>query len=246
MNGPPDLPLAAFHWVEYIGLLGGIGSFVVRRLGRQPPAVAWARPPMAMAFAAAAAGGAGVLVQSPSLPTLLRVIVELSALVACVRGIRVVAPLAVLGCVLLAPAGHAAGIGPLGPGAGYIDAVHVLAAGMWAGGVVALGSLRPPAGWTAPDARQLIGRFAPVAAVAFALTALTGVLRAVGQVGEVTQLWTTQYGVILLLKCAGVVVMLALAPAWTRRSGIARLEAVAAIFVVALTALLAAFPLPVN
>src|SRR5438309_743039 len=57
---------------------------------------------------------------------------------------------------------------------------------MWAGGVVALGSLRPPTGWTAPDARQLIGRFAPVAAVAFALSQLGG-LAAAASIPKVIQ-----------------------------------------------------------
>src|SRR5690348_17740826 len=56
--------------------------------------------------------------------------------------------------------------------------VHVLAAGMWAGGILALAILRPPGGWAAPEARDLIERFGRVAVVAFVVAAMTGLLRA--------------------------------------------------------------------
>src|SRR2546421_13109016 len=61
----PDLVLAAFHWLEYLGLLGVIGSFVVSRLARMRPQIAWVNPPMHIAFAAALAGGLGLLVAGP-------------------------------------------------------------------------------------------------------------------------------------------------------------------------------------
>src|SRR5204863_462321 len=114
LSGPPDLVLAAFHWLEYLGLLGGIGSFVVRRLGR-------------------------------------------------------------------------------------------------------------------------------VALIAFGVTALTGLLRATEQLPEVSDLWATEYGVVLMLKSAGVLAMLGVSLAWRRGWPADRAEAALAIAVVGATALLAAF-----
>jgi putative copper export protein len=117
---------------------------------------------------------------------------------------------------------------------------------MWAGGILALGSLRPPGGWRSADAKALVGRFERVAQVAFAVTALTGVLRATEQLSDLSDLWTTAYGEVLAVKIFGVMAMLAVSVAWRRGSPLARLDAAIAIAVVGVTALLAAFPLPVN
>ncbi len=126
----------------------------------------------------------------------------------------------------------------------FIDALHVLAAGMWGGGILALASLRPPGGWEGESARALLGRFGRVAAIAFALTALTGVLRATEELRDLNDLWLTPYGVVLSLKAAGVLVMVALSALVSRRGmRLGRAEAVLALVVIALTALLAAYPL---
>jgi putative copper export protein len=250
LSGPPDLLLAVAHWIEYLGLLGGLGSFVVRRLGAQPPRIQWAHPPMELAFATAFLGGLAVVggeaLRSGAVPQWFgvgRVVAEGAALVLCVRGIPAVAPAAALAAVLLPLGGHAAGVLPAG-GAELADALHVLSAGMWAGGIVALASLRPPDGWKSPDARRLLDRFAGVALIAFAVTALTGVLRATEQLATLSDLWTTSYGVVLTLKSLGVIVMLALSSlAWRRGLPVARLEAIVAGVVIGLTALLAAYPL---
>jgi putative copper export protein len=251
LSGPPDVLLALAHWIEYLGLLGGLGSFVVRRLGAQKPRIRWAHPPMELAFGAAFLGGLAVVggeaVRAGALPQWLgvaRVAAEGAAFVLCVRGIPAVAPAAVLAAVLLPLGGHAAGVLPAG-GAELADALHVVSAGMWAGGILALASLRPPDGWKSPEARLLLERFAGVALIAFAVTALTGVLRATEQLAALSDLWSTSYGLVLSLKSLGVVVMLALSSlAWRRGLPVARLEAGVAALVVALTALLAAYPLP--
>ncbi len=244
MSGPPDLVAAAFHWLEYLGLLGGIGSFVVRRVGRMRPQIAWANPPMQIAFAAAFLGGLGVLIGAPSWVVAARVAAEGVALFLCLRRNPYVATFAVLAAVLLPLSSHAAGVEPPA-GAEFADALHVLSAGMWAGGILALGGLRPPGGWRSAEARLLLERFGRVAIIAFAITALTGVLRATEQLNSVSDLWTTSYGLVLTFKTAGVLVMLALsALAWRRGLPVARLEAGVALVVVGATALLAAFPLP--
>jgi putative copper export protein len=244
MSGRPELVAAAFHLIEYLGLLGGVGSFVIRRLGRMPPRIRWARPPMVFAFGLALVGGIGLFALSPTLPVAARVLAEIAALFLCLRGHPYVAPFALIATLLLALSGHAAGVFPAG-GAEFADALHVLSAGIWAGGILALASLRPPGGWRSPEARSLLERFARVALIAFGITALTGVLRATEQLNSVSDLWMTAYGLVLTLKSAGVLVMLVLsALAWWRRIATARLEAAIAVVVVAATAVLASFPMP--
>src|SRR5207237_205384 len=58
---PPDVASFAAHGLEYVGLLAGIGAFVVRRVGRFRPRIAWGQPPMESFFLAAVAGGVGAL-----------------------------------------------------------------------------------------------------------------------------------------------------------------------------------------
>lgn len=251
MSGSPDLLLAALHWVEYLGLLGGLGSIVVRRLAHNRPPILWAQPPMHIALGVAFLGGLAVItvegLEAGALPgweRLARVAAEGLAFVFCIRGVRFVAPMAVLAAALVSVAGHAMA-SPQAGGAVFADVVHVLSAGMWAGGILALATLHPPEGWRSPEARALLDRFGGVALIAFAVTALTGALRASDQLRDVSDLWTTSYGEVLGLKSIGVAIMLALsAVAWRRGVPLARAEAVVAALVVAATAVLAAFPTP--
>jgi len=192
------------------------------------PQIAWVNPPMHIAFAAALAGGLGLLVAAPGWAVGVRVAAEGAALLLCVRGVPFVAPPAVFAAAALSVTGHASG-----PGAMFADALHTLSAAMWAGGILALASLRPPDGWRSEEARALLERFGRVALIAFGITALTGLLRA-----------TTAYGVVLSLKVAGVFAMLSLSLVWRRGRPVAGLEGGFAVLVVGATALLAAFPQP--
>jgi putative copper export protein len=251
VSGRPDLLLAALHWVEYVGLLGGIGSIVIRRLAHNRPRIRWADPPMHIFLGVAFLGGLAVItvegLDAGSLPgweRLARVAAEGLAFVLCVRGIPLVAPVAVLAAALLPFASRAALVQPSG-GAEFADAVHVLSAAMWAGGILALATLHPLGGWRGTEARVLLDRFGGVALIAFAVTALTGVLRASDELHDVSGLWTTSYGEVLALKSLGVGIMLVLsAVAWRRGVALARAEAALAVLVVAATSLLAAFPTP--
>jgi len=257
-----DLVIGALRWVEYGGLIYVIGVFVVRRLAANSPRIAWARPPMERALAAALAGGLGVvvaeaLVAGHSLSgavtflfgdaagwvRILRVAAEGLALALCLLGRRMVAPAAIFAAASLAFAGHAAAQGqPAGPI--FADAVHVLSAGVWAGGIMALATVRPPGGWNGEEGKALLARFGPVALIAFAITAMTGVLAATSALGSPSDLWRTPYGLVLSLKSAGVVVMVVLSTlAWRRGLGLVRFEAGVAILVLAATAVLAATPI---
>jgi putative copper export protein len=248
VSGRPDLVLAALHWVEYLGLLSGIGAIVVRRLARNSPTIGWGYPRMHIALGIAFAGGLAVVsfeaMQAGALPgweRLARVAAEGLAFLFCLRGVRFfIAPMALIAGALLAFVGHAASVGG---GAVFADAVHVLSAGMWGGGIIALATLHPPDGWRSPEARALLDRFAGVAPIAFAVTTMTGLLRASDQIHDFSGLWTTSYGVVLTLKSAGVATMLVLSLlAWRRGLPVARVEAALAVLVVAATALLASFP----
>ena len=200
---------------------------------------------MEFALGAAFAGGLGLvfLDRQLSWQEAIRVVPEGLALVICLRGRPYVAPFAMFAAAVLPLTGHAALVEPAA-GAEFADALHVLSAGMWAGGILALASLNPPGGWRGPEARELLGRFSQVALIAFGVTALTGVLRATEQVTSLSDLWTTPYGLVLALKVGGVGVMIVLsALAWRRRRPVMRVEAAVMVLVVGATALLASFPL---
>jgi putative copper export protein len=219
---------------------------------------------MELALGAAFTGGLGVITveaidaagsvpgaityltgDAPGLMRVARVAAEGAALVFCLRGLGfVVAPLTVFAAALLAPAGHAATVSPPA-GAIFTDALHVLSAGVWAGGIIALALLRPPGGWSGEEARELLARFGRVALIAFAITALTGVLRATASIGGFADLWATSYGLVLSAKSAGVLAMVVLsALVWRRGRQLMPIEAVIAVLVIAATGVLAAYPLP--
>jgi len=108
-----------------------------------------------------------------------------------------------------------------------------------------LSYLEPPSGWRGGEGRAMLERFGRVAFVAFAVTAMTGVLRATEELRGLSDLWATQYGVVLSAKSAGVVVMIAMsALVWRRGLPLARAEAAVVLLVLAATAVLAAFPMP--
>jgi putative copper export protein len=263
MPSTREIAIGVLRWVEYAGLIYLIGVFVVRRLAANTPRIAWARPPMELALGAALVGGLGVVVAEAFVaghslsgaPTFLfdsaggwvriaRVAAEGVALGLCVLGRRMVAPAALFAAASLAFAGHAAAQQqPAGPI--FADALHVLSAGVWAGGILALATLKPPGGWSREEGRVLLVRFGRVALIAFAITAMTGVLAATSALGSLSELWTTPYGLVLSVKSAGVLVMLVLSVlAWRRSFGLVRLEAGVAILVLAATTLLAATPIP--
>src|SRR6266516_5913869 len=118
---------------------------------------------------------------------------------------------AVAGAVVaLAASGHAAGATPGWWGI-TVDAAHLLAAGLWAGGILALAAVRLRQGrqgrghgWRGSEGAAVLGglvaRFAPVALVAFVVSAGFGVVQAFQQVGTVQALLGSAYGQTLGVK----------------------------------------------
>ncbi|MGH2673707.1 MAG: copper resistance protein CopC [Actinomycetota bacterium] len=260
-----DIAVALLRAVEFVGLLLAFGSLLLRRLGRRDPALSWVQPPVRGTILVAAAAGslvviAEALVASPDaslgsvwaylstgLPgaaRIARVGVEWIAFVLAARGFSW-AGLALVGATgSLAAAGHAAAAEPRWF-AVAVDMVHVVAAGMWAGAVLALAFVRPPDGWRGAEGRRLLDRFTPVALVAFVVTVSAGVLRGFQELSTFSDLIRTSYGVTLTAKILAVLVMAQLSVfAWRRVVGSLRGEATVAVLVVALAALLAAYPLP--
>ena len=236
---PAEVVSALFRAVEHAGLLGFVGVVVMRRLGAQPPFLGWARPGMETALALALLGGVATVALTPSWFGASRVAVEVAALVLCLRWGRGAVPAGFVAVVLVALAGHHQMNGP----SIVVAELHVLSAGMWAGGVVVLATLHPPEGWRSQPGQDLLTRFGRVAMVAFAFTALTGLIRASEELTGATDLWTTAYGAVLLLKAAAVLAMLVLAAiTWRRGVPVARTDAVAALVVMVATGLLATIP----
>ncbi|MGH2674571.1 MAG: copper resistance CopC/CopD family protein [Actinomycetota bacterium] len=259
-----DLLIAVARSVEYAALLLALGMLVLRRMARREPAISWVRLRLVPVLAVALVSGAVVVLGEavlaagslspgrmaayftsgvPGIARLVRVGAEALALLAALRGRSPALYLAVT-VVALASAGHAAAVSPRWWGVG-VDAAHLLAAGIWAGGIIALATMRPPGGWQGQQGRGLLDRFSAVALTAFVLTVGFGVLRGVQELAGFSDLFDTSYGRVLGIKVLGVTAMVPLSVlVWLRIRGTPRVEAAVAVGVVAMAALLAAYPLP--
>lgn len=94
--------------------------------------------------------------------------------------------------------------------------VHLIAAGIWLGGLVPLGILlrraaRPEGGAYIPLARTALPHFSQMGYVAVALVGLTGLVNSVFLVGSVKALTATPYGQLLIVKIALFTAMVGLA-----------------------------------
>jgi copper transport protein len=180
----------------------------------------------------------------PGLARLGRPVLELAALAVAWWRPHPSIPFLLAAVLALAAAGHAAATDPRW--FGIVDeAVHVSAAGVWAGGILALAVQRPIGGWRSEGGRELLGRFTPVALVGFALSASTGVVRGWQEVGSLSALFDSSYGLVLVLKVVLIGALLGLSVlAWRRVVIVPRVESFGVIAVLGVTALLAAYPLP--
>lgn len=127
-------------------------------------------------------------------------------------------PAAALAAVALLPlpslSGHA-----LDPGqpfyAPVADVLHVLAASIWLGGLLALAAVATFVRGRAPE--RAGRRFSTIALAAVPVVAATGLIRAVTELAALNQLWGTTYGRMLLVKSALLGALVALGYANRRR-----------------------------
>ena len=84
-----------------------------------------------------------------------------------------------------------------------VDLLHVAAASLWLGGLVALGlALR------AGDRRaELLGRFSTLALGSVLVLTITGIVRAYTELDALSQVWSTGYGRVLIVKSALLLVL---------------------------------------
>jgi copper transport protein len=145
------------------------------------------------------------------------------------------------------------------------DMTHIIVGGMWLGtlGVIAIVGIS--AAFKTPDAvrpgarvAEMINLFSPLALACGAAVVLTGIGSSLIEVPTIASLWTTPYGVVLLLKLFFVALLFA-AGAWNWRRmkprltgdnaidpmrSSASLELMLAVAVLAVTAILVALELP--
>lgn len=179
------------------------------------------------------------------------------------RALFIAVPASALLAAIPGLSGHAAGASGLGRVAIVNDAIHVAAVGAWLGtlGVLILVAvplirrLEPAAASTAADA---VNTFSPLALLAAAVVAVTGVINAWMHMTAPVQLWSTPYGRTLLLKLALVGAVLAMgfinwrvvrprlrdAPDLRRLRLTAGAELLLALLVLTVTAILTGLPRP--
>ncbi|HVA88283.1 MAG TPA: copper resistance protein CopC, partial [Chloroflexota bacterium] len=268
-------PSIVYHAVFILGLLGGFGGLLAERFlrGGTEVADAWPPCPSMWLVAPALAGAVGQLGWLVSTlnhsPTLIQVlqqrqaviaIVELAAvayalwllLVSRTRRLAVV-PLAVaVGAAALA--GHPGSLNPLW--APVADLVHLVAISLWVGGLgyVVL------VGFRARDLLPgVVARYSRIAIWAVIATVLSGILLAVAELLTPSDLLTTPYGNLLLIKVVIVAAALVGAGSARRRIGsqiivgeerkisaIVRTEAATLVVIVVVGAILANFPAPAG
>lgn len=141
---------------------------------------------------------------------LLGVVVALAGFALARRGRRGGWIVATLGTTVLAftpgLSGHAASVPRLTGLSIFADGLHVIGAGGWLGSLLVVLLAGIPAGLALPapernrSVADLVNAFSPTALAFAALAAVTGVFAAWTHLGSVSDLWQSQYGLVLLLK----------------------------------------------
>jgi copper transport protein len=203
------------RWLLFAGILVAAGGALFRI------ATGVARTTLVLpAFVAVFLGGSGLLPHSGTLTTrfgiaysIATVVAALGATAAAISLVDARASVAVWACgLVLLPlpsvAGHALDAGQLRIEV-VVDVFHLAAAAVWTGGLVQLVfALRE-------GTPRLMRRFSTLALVGVGVLSATGVIRAIGELRSVSQLWTTGYGRLLLVKTGLLAVLVCLG--WLNR-----------------------------
>ncbi|HMH53388.1 MAG TPA: CopD family protein [Candidatus Acidoferrum sp.] len=133
-----------------------------------------------------------------------------------------VALLGALALGLIATAGHAAAVAPDATAVIAFDALHVLATGVWIGGLLPLAALlraasREDGADARPYAVLAAGRFSRVALACVVALVASGVVNAIVHVGGVPALLGTTYGRLLIVKLGLIVPILVIGGVNRRR-----------------------------
>lgn len=253
-----DLLVAAVRAVEYAVLLLACGLAVLWLLGREIPQ----RAPVVPVAAVLLASGAVVVFAEAVLATsrvsvagiadylsigvtgwarVTRIGLEAALLVTALARGRLSPTLLTAIVCAIAMAGHAANADPAWLGIA-VNAVHLGAAGVWVGGIMALALLRAIGAWSTAG-QALLPRFSRVAPWAFLVTVGLGTVQAAQLLGDPSEILGSGYGLTLVVKTAAIAAMVPLSwLAWRRLRPMIRTEAAVALLVVVAAAALAAYP----
>jgi copper transport protein len=113
----------------------------------------------------------------------------------------------------------------------------VVAAAVWIGGLFALAFVAPREGVSPEVVGAAARRFSNLALASVVVLALTGAVRALGELSAVSQLWTTGYGRAILVKTGLFAVLLGLG-SLSRARVAARVERVRSVALAEVTILL--------
>jgi copper transport protein len=199
-NGPAFQDVLA-RWLFFAGLLTAVGAAVFRlSVGPVPPRL------FLGAFLLVFVGVSGAI-HDVSVSTRFGAVMAAAAVVAGSGALfAAIAPLyprlgllPSFGALLLLPvpslAGHALDRGRPRIEV-VVDVLHVAAASLWLGGLVALALALRSEG----DRSGVLRRFSNLAVVSVLVLAATGVIRAFSELDSVGQIWSTGYGRVLVVK----------------------------------------------
>jgi putative copper export protein len=258
-HGPTawDLLIIVLRGIEYALLLLACGLALLSTLGRDLPL----RLPAVPVAAALLASGVAVVVAEALLASSASVTGAIDYLTNGFTGLARVARIALEAAVLevalvrarLSPvllAGVVVAVAAVGPGAGAgpawpgiaVNAVYLAAAGVWAGGIMALALLRVTGRWQAGGS-ELLPRFMRVAPWAFLVSAGLAVVQAAQFLAGPGEVLTTSHVLTLVAKAAAVAAVTTLSLlAWRRTRVGAGPGAVAVLVAVAAAAVVAVYP----